>query len=173
MDIEEKQGGSLKKEEKKILVEQCKLCLKIQPATHAVQSVLWVCSQQTALPLSVCPIQSQLSSQDTVLLPVSQGYVLLLHELLPDSGPVNSQYFLPLVSTSYSWGCIHTAGSPSLSTAPQLQRLWKDLSSVLLSVPTRRNCLYYNQFHHEKWHFWRWLLSHHLPLCFLTLKQGK
>lgn len=39
---------------------------------------------------------------------------------------------------------IHTADSSSSNTAAQLQWLLKVLSFILLSVPTRRNCLYCN-----------------------------
>lgn len=164
----EKQGGSLKKNNK-LIVEQCKLYPKVQLATHTVQPVLSFCSQQTALPWLAAQHGPSAAPRTQSCCHCHGGMSFCISSFLTLTGPVNSQHFLPLVSASCSWGYIHTADYFSLSTAPQLQRLWKDLSSV----HTRGNCLYYNQFQHEKWHFWRLPLSHHLLLCFLTLKQGK
>lgn len=140
----EKQGGSLKKNNK-LIVEQCKLYPKVQLTTHCTACPLILLSANS-LPLAGCPAQSQCCSQDTILLPLSRGNVLL-HKLLPDSDWSCEQPAFPascfyLLQLSY----IHTADYLSLSTASQLQRSWKDLSSVHI----RGNCLYYNQFRHEK-----------------------
>lgn len=171
MDVGEKQGGSLKKIIKKLLVEQCKPCLKAQPATHAVQPVLWFRSQQRALlwqPALHVP-SSLPRTQPSCRCHGRMGDVLLLHKL-----PLNWLVlcFLP----HFHLLQLRLYPSTQMTLLPRVpHRSCKSCEKIcplffLLFIPQK---LYYNTVLHEKLHFWRWLLSHHAPLCFLTLKQVK
>lgn len=147
MDTEEKQGASLKKEKENKSKKNHHFGWTIQalskdPACHTCGTAcspmlfsanshpLAVCLCSGTLALSLCKSLSSLPRTQPSFLPsvTSQGYVLLLHKLLPNSDRSHQQ-------PEFCSSCFHLLElrlylSTQLIVLPQLQRLWKDLSSA-------------------------------------------